>query len=65
MPVTGERYEELPSEVVARVLVGDAVRLKVWRPDGTIVFSDERRLVGERFPEEAAELAEVMREGGP
>ncbi|TMK52547.1 MAG: hypothetical protein E6G59_07515 [Actinobacteria bacterium] len=24
-------------------------RLKVWRPDGTIVFSDEPRLIGKRF----------------
>jgi signal transduction histidine kinase len=29
---------------------GDTVkRLKVWRPDGTIVFSDESRLIGQRF----------------
>lgn len=62
-PVTGERYEELLEFVERRVLTGGAVRLKVWRPDGTVVFSDERRLVGVRFPEEEPEIAEVLREG--
>jgi len=63
-PVTGERYQELLREVLTRVMIGDAVRVKVWRPDGTVVFSDERRLVGQRFPEEEAEMAAVI-EGGP
>jgi signal transduction histidine kinase len=26
------------------------VRVKLWRRDGTILYSDERRLVGDRFP---------------
>jgi signal transduction histidine kinase len=63
IPLTGERYEDFRDEVVARVLRGDVVRLKIWRPDGTVVFSDEERLVGRRFPDEAAELAEVLRDG--
>ncbi|MEX2459659.1 MAG: sensor histidine kinase [Actinomycetota bacterium] len=62
-PVTGERYDELLLLVEQRVLTGGAVRLKVWRPDGTIVFSDEPRLVGVRFPEEEHEMAEVIRDG--
>jgi two-component system NarL family sensor kinase len=31
------------------------VRVKLWRPDGTILYSDEQRLIGARFPlEESA-----------
>ena len=29
---------------------GSTVRLKLWRADGTVLWSDEPRLVGERFP---------------
>jgi len=32
------------------ILKGDVVRVKVWRPDGRIVYSDEHRLIGERYP---------------
>lgn len=32
-----------------RVLGGDTVRVKVWAPDGEIVWSDEPRLIGQRF----------------
>ncbi|HET6963171.1 MAG TPA: sensor histidine kinase [Acidimicrobiales bacterium] len=39
----------LDSEVRRRVLDRDLVRVKVWREDGTIVYSDERRLVGARY----------------
>jgi two-component system, NarL family, sensor kinase len=31
------------------------VRVKIWRPDGTVLYSDEPRLIGARFPlEESA-----------
>lgn len=59
-PVTGAEYRKAAAAVRSRVLSdGLAVRVKLWRPDGTIVFSDEPKLVGRRFPEEAPELAEV------
>src|SRR4051812_4893148 len=35
--------------VRSRVLREGIVRVKVWDPDGTIVYSDEARLIGERF----------------
>jgi signal transduction histidine kinase len=41
---------------------GPFVRVKVWGPDGTIVFSDESRLIGLRFPLDG-EAAEVMATG--
>ena len=59
-PLTGTTYDRVRELVVERVLSdGRAVRVKIWRPDGTIVFSDEPRLVGMRFSEEVHELAEV------
>ncbi|HEY6760009.1 MAG TPA: ATP-binding protein [Baekduia sp.] len=33
-----------------RVLGDDVVRVKVWAPDGRIVYSDEPRLIGARYP---------------
>jgi two-component system, NarL family, sensor kinase len=35
--------------VHARVLNGTVVRVKVWRPDGTIIYSDQHRLIGARY----------------
>lgn len=42
--------EELKEIAGDRLLVHDVRRLKIWRADGTIVFSDESRLIGMRFP---------------
>jgi two-component system, NarL family, sensor kinase len=37
-------------EVVRRQVIGGTlVRVKLWRADGTIVYSDESRLIGQRF----------------
>src|SRR5680860_67256 len=36
--------------VQERVLSEDVVRVKIWAPDGTIVYSDEPRLMGRRYP---------------
>jgi signal transduction histidine kinase len=63
-PLQGATYDRIRELVVERVLSdGRAVRVKIWRPDGTIVFSDEPRLVGMTFAEEVHELEEVM-DGG-
>src|SRR3954447_25908541 len=32
-----------------RVLGDDVVRVKIWSPDGRIVYSDEPRLIGARY----------------
>jgi two-component system NarL family sensor kinase len=42
--------------LVKGVLRDPIVRVKIWSPDGTIVYSDEPRLVGERFSLGADEL---------
>src|SRR4051794_317671 len=50
--------------VRARVVNEDpVVRLKLWAPDGRIVYSDERRLIGMRFPLGDEEKA-VLSSGG-
>jgi signal transduction histidine kinase len=41
-----DRFDRL---VRRRVLVGQVLRVKVWDADGTIVYSDEPRLIGRRF----------------
>ena len=60
-PLTGADYAAVLEVVRERVLSnGRDVRVKIWSPDGTIVFADEPNLVGMRFPEEVTELAEVL-----
>jgi two-component system, NarL family, sensor kinase len=36
--------------VLRRLLVSDVQRIKIWTADGRIVYSDETRLIGDRFP---------------
>jgi two-component system, NarL family, sensor kinase len=43
--------------VHASVLHDPIVRVKLWAPDGTIVYSDEPELINERFPLGEEELA--------
>ena len=50
-------------EVLGRLLVGDVRRIKMWAPDGTIVYSDQTELIGERFELGGAERR-ILREGG-
>jgi len=49
--------------VVRRFLIGDrVVRVKLWTADGTIIYSDERRLIGQRY-EVAGEELEALEQG--
>jgi len=48
--------------VQERVLGERVVRVKLWARDGRIVYSDEPRLIGARFPLEAEKL-DVLRSG--
>lgn len=51
-----EAYAALDAVVRQNVLPNEIVRVKLWSPDGTIVYADEQRLVGQTFPLEADQL---------
>jgi signal transduction histidine kinase len=44
-----EALDRIDAVVRSSVLRGSLVRVKIWTEDGTIVYSDEPRLIGERF----------------
>ena len=48
--------------VLRRLLVGDVQRIKIWTSEGRIVYSDESRLIGDRYGLGADER-EVLRAG--
>jgi two-component system NarL family sensor kinase len=53
--------------VLDKLMVGDVRRIKIWRADGTIVYSDETDLIGQRFPldtEQRQVLTSGTTEGG-
>lgn len=54
---------DVASIVVDAVLHDPIVRVKLWTQDGTIVYSDEARLIGTRYELGADEL-QVLRDGG-
>ena len=47
----------LDTIVRQRILSSDVVRVKLWTADGTVIYSDERRLIGRDFDLDGAELA--------
>ncbi len=55
-----DRFDRIIRE---RLRLEDLRRLKLWSTDGTVVYSDEPRLIGRRFPLGAEEL-EVLDRGG-
>jgi signal transduction histidine kinase len=42
-------YASLDETVRSHVLNSNVVRVKVWKPDGTIIYSDEKQVVGSTF----------------
>ncbi|MBI2906837.1 MAG: HD-GYP domain-containing protein [Chloroflexi bacterium] len=58
-PLEPSRLQELDAFVKERVLSRRIVRVKIWAPDGRVVFSDEKELVGRRFPV-GGELAQAL-----
>ena len=47
-PVRGDHYGALLAEVRGRVLAGPITGIRLWAQDGTVLFSDDRQMVGER-----------------
>jgi two-component system NarL family sensor kinase len=46
VPIRGDRYTEMQKFVARSVLAAPLLHLEIWRSDGTLVFSDQPRLVG-------------------
>lgn len=59
-----EALADLDRVVREQVLRGSLIRVKIWDPDGTIVYSDEARLIGNRF-ELARDELEALRLSRP
>ncbi|HEY1332393.1 MAG TPA: EAL domain-containing protein [Actinomycetota bacterium] len=52
-PMEGTQYADMNDFVHSRVLQWPIVRVKIWRVDGTVIYSDASGLVGRRFPVDA------------
>src|SRR6478735_3440423 len=50
--ITGDpaAFAAMDKAITAHVLGDPIVRVKIWDSNGTIVYSDERRLIGQTFP---------------
>jgi two-component system NarL family sensor kinase len=57
-PVAQRRFDQLVSD---RVLGDNVVRVKIWSPEGKVIYSDQPELVGRTFPLESKERA-VLRD---
>jgi signal transduction histidine kinase len=62
-PMKGARYEEVLGFVQARILQYPLVLVKIWRSDGTVVFSNDQRLVGRTFQPLGDELRRAFQTG--
>jgi hypothetical protein len=47
-PIRGARYDQILASLEQNVLAGPINRVRLWRADGTILFSDDPALVGDR-----------------
>jgi len=47
-PIRGERLAEVRSAIEADLLAGPVNAVRIWSSDGTIVFADDPRLIGEQ-----------------
>jgi signal transduction histidine kinase/CheY-like chemotaxis protein len=60
-PMVGERYDR-SHEFVQRSIVSDrTARVKLWAKDGTVIYSDDRAGVGEKFPSEGNLMSAALR----
>lgn len=60
-PLSGSRLEALDAIVRERILNdGRDIRVKIWDPEGIVLYSDYRPIIGRSFPDETPELREVL-----
>lgn len=62
-PASENAIEQIDSLVQTRILSERVLRVKLWTADGRIVYSDEPRLIGRRFPPKS-DHANVLASGG-
>ena len=55
----GGAIDQLDSVIVGKLTDMSLFRVKIWTPDGRIVYSDDHRLIGAHFPLGAEELASL------
>lgn len=55
--------DRLDRVIGKKLEVGDLMRIKIWSLDGTIVYSDETRLIGSRYELDEDEVAVIL-DGG-
>jgi signal transduction histidine kinase len=55
--------DKFDREMLKRVVVGDVLRIKIWRRDGTIIYSDKTELIGQQFDLDPDEV-EIIDRGG-
>src|SRR3979411_2846715 len=58
----GARYQ-LDQAVHSRSRDGSIVRVKVWGPDATVLYSEKTEVIGTRFPSRVAEVNDVITNG--
>ena len=58
-----DAIRQMDEIVHGSVVKGSVVRVKIWMPNGTIVYSDEHRLIGRRFELAPGELAALNQRG--
>lgn len=58
-----EALRPIDDVVLGRVLSDAVVRVKIWSPDGTVLYSDDPDQIGSRFAL-SAEQVRLLREGG-
>lgn len=59
-PIRGARYEQLLASVDEGVLAGPINHVRLWRADGTVLFSEDPQLVGTRDPAMRADVHDAV-----
>ena len=50
-PMTGDRYDAFYDYMQQNIVSERTARVKLWSTDGTVIFSNDKAGVGERFPQ--------------
>src|SRR5262249_5610776 len=56
----GQRLDEIDALIHNTLLTANIVRIKIWSPDGLLVYSDDKTIIGKTFPIDL-ELQEALK----